>query len=137
MGDALDLTGLVVTGTNSDNSTNHEAITATNVTGFDSSVAAANQTLTITIGGKTTNYMITIQAAQSFVVGDVDGNGVFDLTDYGYMKLYLLGKISSFPASYGMQSGKVCSDGTSTPDLVDYGYMKLMLLGKISKFPIQ
>ena len=137
VGDALDLTGLVVTGTNSDNSTNHEAITATNVTGFDSSVAAANQTLTITIGGKTTNYMITIQAAQSFVVGDVDGNGVFDLTDYGYMKLYLLGKISSFPASYGMQSGKVCSDGTSTPDLVDYGYMKLMLLGKISKFPIQ
>jgi peptidoglycan/xylan/chitin deacetylase (PgdA/CDA1 family) len=60
IGDTLDLTGLVVTGTNSDGSTLAEPITASNVTGFNSSAAALGQVLTITIGGKTATYAVNI-----------------------------------------------------------------------------
>ncbi|WP_170932676.1 bacterial Ig-like domain-containing protein [Desulfosporosinus sp. FKB] len=63
VGDSLDISGMVVTGTYSDNSTTQEAITLANVTGFDSSAPEASQTLTVTVGGKTTTYTIEIQAA--------------------------------------------------------------------------
>lgn len=63
VGDTLDISGLVVTGTNSDNSTTPEAITLADVSGFNSSAAAASQTLTVTVGGKTASYTISIAAA--------------------------------------------------------------------------
>ena len=61
VGDALDLTGLEVTGTYSDGSTKIETVTAANVTGFNSAVRAARQTLTITLGGNTTTYNVKIK----------------------------------------------------------------------------
>jgi len=67
VGEVLDITGLVVTGTYSDASTRVETVTATNITGFDSTIAIANQILTVTIGGKTTNYSISV-------------NNIFDAT---------------------------------------------------------
>jgi|GEM_PF-4943371 len=63
VGDALDISGLVVTGTYSDNSTTTEAITTSNIGGFNSSVLATGQVLTITIGGKTAIYTVNIVAA--------------------------------------------------------------------------
>ena len=60
VGETFDITGLVVTGTYSDASTKAETITVANVTGFNSAAAAASQTLTITVGGKTTSYVISI-----------------------------------------------------------------------------
>ncbi|KGP75963.1 hypothetical protein JT05_07600, partial [Desulfosporosinus sp. Tol-M] len=63
VGDSLDLSGLVVTGTYSDNSTQVETVSVNNVTGFDSSAAAAGQTLTITVGDKTTSYIVEIKAS--------------------------------------------------------------------------
>ncbi len=65
VGDTLDITGLVVTGTYSDNNTTTEPITAANVTGFDSSVPVTGQVLTITFGGKTTTYTVDIVAASN------------------------------------------------------------------------
>jgi hypothetical protein len=62
IGDTLDITGLVVTGTYSDGSTTAEGITATNITGFNSATAVVDQVLTITVGGKTTTYAVTINA---------------------------------------------------------------------------
>ena len=64
VGDSLDLTGLVVTGTYSDGSTKQETVTADNVTGFDSSKPMAHQTLTVTAGGKTAMYMVEIKAKE-------------------------------------------------------------------------
>ena len=63
IGDELDITGLEVTGTYSDGSSKVESITAANVTGFTSSVAAKNQVLTITVGTKTTTFKVQIVAA--------------------------------------------------------------------------
>ncbi|HEX3039625.1 MAG TPA: X2-like carbohydrate binding domain-containing protein, partial [Caproiciproducens sp.] len=63
VGDKLDLTGLEVTGTYSDNSTKVETVTAGNVSGFDSSAPAASQTLTVKVGEKTASYTVEIKAA--------------------------------------------------------------------------
>jgi hypothetical protein len=63
VGESLDITGLVVTGTYSDSSTKAETITAANVSGFDSSAPAVDQVLTVTVGAKTTTYTVTINAA--------------------------------------------------------------------------
>ena len=63
VGDALDIAGLVVTGTYSDATTKVETVTVADITGFDSSAPATGQVLTITIGGKTTTYTVDINAA--------------------------------------------------------------------------
>ena len=63
VGDTLDISGLVVTGTYSDGSTGVESITAENITGFNSSAVATNQILTIRVGAKTTTYKVQIVAA--------------------------------------------------------------------------
>jgi len=60
--ETLDIAGLIVTGTYSDATTAPVPITAGNITGFDSSLPAAAQTLTITYGGKTATYNVSIVA---------------------------------------------------------------------------
>lgn len=60
VGEPLDITGLVVTGTYSDNTTKAETITLGDVTGFDSSVVVASKTLTITVNGQTVTYNVVI-----------------------------------------------------------------------------
>lgn len=60
VGEELDLTGLVVTGTYDGGIKENIDITKENVTGFNSSEAAESQTLTITIYGKKTSYSIKI-----------------------------------------------------------------------------
>ncbi|WP_054693166.1 bacterial Ig-like domain-containing protein [Syntrophomonas palmitatica] len=61
-GDSLDITGLQVTGTYSDtNTTVILPITEANITGFNSSETAYDQVLTITVGGKTTTYTVSIE----------------------------------------------------------------------------
>lgn len=62
VGDTLDITGLVITGTYSDNSSQPLSIAAPNITGFNSAVPAKDQVLTITVGAKTTSYKVEIVA---------------------------------------------------------------------------
>ena len=69
-----------MTGTYSDGSTTSEAITAANITGFNSVVAATNQVLTITVSGQTVTYKVqilgTIPVTNNIPVGTVIfGNG--------------------------------------------------------------
>lgn len=63
VGDALDLTGLKVTGTYDDNTKVLQSVAAANVTGFDSSKPVDGQVLTVTVGGKTTTYTIKVKQA--------------------------------------------------------------------------
>ena len=60
IGDELDITGLVVTGTYDDLSTKVLPVTGSNISGFNSSTPAASQLLTITYEGRTTSYTIAI-----------------------------------------------------------------------------
>jgi PKD repeat protein len=65
IGDTLNITGLEVTGTYSDSTTQVETITAADVTGFSSTSAIPSETLTINYGGKTTTYDISVAAASA------------------------------------------------------------------------
>lgn len=62
VGEALDITGMVVTGTYSDDSTKVESVTADNVTGF-SSDTAGEKTCTVTVSGKTATFTVTVNEA--------------------------------------------------------------------------
>ena len=60
VGEALDLTGLAVTGRYSDGAEKPMAVTAENVTGFNSAAPAAGQQLTVTVEGKTAEFTVKI-----------------------------------------------------------------------------
>ena len=60
VGESLDITGMVVTGTYTDGNTKTENITTVNVTGFNSSVPVTGQVLTVTVNGRTAAYTIDI-----------------------------------------------------------------------------
>ena len=62
VGETLDITGMVVTGTYSDATTEVLTVTAGDVSGFDSSAAATGQVLTVTISGVSTTYTVDIVA---------------------------------------------------------------------------
>jgi hypothetical protein len=86
IGDSLNIIGLVVTGTYSDGSTAPEAITAANVTGFNSTAVAANQVLTVTVNGKNVTYEVQIVAAPNT-------SGIGDLYDTTTMVHYSMSGI--------------------------------------------
>ncbi len=67
VGEQLDLTGLVVTASYSDGASEPVAITAENVTGFDSSKPAEAQVLTVTVADQTTTFNVQIVDAESLV----------------------------------------------------------------------
>lgn len=71
IGEVLDISGLVVTGKYSDDSTKIETITLSDVIGFDSTTPVNDQLLTITIGGQTTTYNVNIVET----VGGGSGSG--------------------------------------------------------------
>jgi len=68
VGEALDLSGVIVTGTYSNGTQKEETITTGNVTGFDSSVAVTSQVLTITVGNKSVTYTVEIKPASTTVL---------------------------------------------------------------------
>ena len=62
VGDSLDVSGMEIKVDYSDGSSKTIPVTTAMVSGFDSSAAAASQTLTITYEGKTTTYNVSISA---------------------------------------------------------------------------
>ncbi len=108
VGEELDISGLVVTGTYSDSSTKTEPITEANISGFDSSAPAENQVLTITVGSKTAAYTITINTAPPVVnTGTVSGT-VTDGTNP------IAGANVSLTVSESVYSATTIADGSYT-----------------------
>ncbi|MDR1072088.1 MAG: bacterial Ig-like domain-containing protein [Treponema sp.] len=60
-GEALNISGLVVTGTYSDGTTKRETVSLSNISGYDADTVGA-QTLTVTINGKTATFTVTVTA---------------------------------------------------------------------------
>lgn len=65
IGDSLNLVGLVVVGTYSDNSTTTESILISDVSGFNSLTATPDETLTVIYNGKTTTFVISVSSVVS------------------------------------------------------------------------
>ena len=71
VGDSLDISGMVVTGTYNNNTNKTETVTLSDITGFDSSVPVESQILTVTVKGKTTTYTVTIKKDSTAPVGAI------------------------------------------------------------------
>jgi len=63
IGDALDITGLEITGIYSDGSSNIEPVSPANIRGFDSSKSATGEILTVAVGGQIITYTIDVNDA--------------------------------------------------------------------------
>jgi hypothetical protein len=61
-GEALDITGLAVTGTYADKKTRTLSVTLDNISGYDADTIGT-QILTVTVGGKTAEFTVTVTAA--------------------------------------------------------------------------
>lgn len=105
VGEPLDITNLVITGTYSDNTTQVENITAANIIGFDSSVATVGQVLTITVGTQTATYAVGI-------VGSGGGGGTIDTTPP------IITILGNNPASV-LVGGEYIDAGATATDNVD------------------
>jgi|GEM_PF-361055 len=71
----------------------------------------------------------------SGIVGDVNQDGSVNSIDFGYYRMYLLGKISDFPATNDLRAADLNGDGNINS--LDFGYMQMYLLGKIYRFPAE
>ena len=60
VGENLDLTGMLVTGTYNNGINEPIVVTASNISGFNSSSPAVNQTITVTVSGKTAIFKVNI-----------------------------------------------------------------------------
>lgn len=121
-----------VTGTYSNGNTEVLAITAGDVSGFDSTSPAADQVLTITVNGKTATYKIQILAESIIKYGDVNGDGVVDNKDLVLFKRYFANIISSFNNT---QAADV--NGDSVIDNKDLVLVKRYFAKVITVFPAQ
>lgn len=71
VGDNLDTTGMIVTGTYADTSTSTETFS---VSDFNSTSPVTGQTLTVTVGSSTTSYTIDVVAAPVVLSSNTGGN---------------------------------------------------------------
>ncbi|MDR1215617.1 MAG: bacterial Ig-like domain-containing protein [Treponema sp.] len=67
-GDALDISGLVVTGTYADDTSKVETVSLSNVSGYDPDTTGT-QTLTVTVGGKTATFTVTVNNTSAPPIG--------------------------------------------------------------------
>jgi hypothetical protein len=77
VGESLDLTGLVVTGTYLDGTSQVETVGASNVSGYNADTAGT-QTLTVTVNDKTATFSVTVTASTPHFTISLDDpiNGV-------------------------------------------------------------
>jgi hypothetical protein len=82
LNEALDISGLVVTGTYSDGTTKVETVSLANLSGYNASTAG-QQTLTVTIGGKTATFTVTVNPAtlQSIAITSSPTKTVYTLNE--------------------------------------------------------
>lgn len=72
--------------------------------------------------------------ASTFVYGDVNGDGLANSIDFGYMRQYLLGMISNFPDANGLKAADLNKDGSFNS--IDFGYFRQYILGIIKNIPV-
>jgi hypothetical protein len=66
-GEALNLNGLVVTGTYSDNTTKTESVSLADVSGYNAD-ETGEQILTVTVGGETAAFIVNVQTITAFTL---------------------------------------------------------------------
>lgn len=117
-GEALDMTGAVVTAYYSDSSS--KSITSYTVSGYDANVVG-EQTITVSFDKKTTTFTVTVtDPAAAVLVGDVDGNGVVDGMDATLLLQYAAGWNVEIDEVAGDADGNGVVDGMDATLLLQY-----------------
>ncbi|RCX14836.1 enterochelin esterase-like enzyme [Anaerobacterium chartisolvens] len=78
-------------------------------------------------------FQFTKGGTPDVLVGDLNGDGSVNTTDYALMKMYLIGSIEDFPVENDLKAGDLNSDGVINS--VDFSIFKQYLLGLIPKLP--
>lgn len=78
--------------------------------------------------GSTNTPVPPTQTIAPVLKGDVDGDASVTSLDFGYMRKYILGMISSFPSSNGLKAADINGDGDV--NAIDFAGVRLILLGK-------
>ncbi|RCX14837.1 dockerin type I repeat protein [Anaerobacterium chartisolvens] len=73
------------------------------------------------------------ESVKPVLVGDLNGDGSVNTTDYALMKMYILGTIEDFPVDNDLKAGDLNGDGVI--DSRDFAVFKQYLLGIISELP--
>lgn len=97
-GEALELSGLVVIATYSDNST--KPVTTYQVSGFDPN-KLGDQTVTVSLGGKIATFQVNV-----YMMGDVDGTGQVASVDAALILQYAAG----WDVTFNLQAADVNGD---------------------------
>ena len=79
VGETLNISGLVIEGTYSNANKSDVAVTAANVTGFNSTAVAASQTLTVAVSGKTVYYTVEIKPITLSAINSIIGTAKVDV----------------------------------------------------------
>jgi lysophospholipase L1-like esterase len=77
--------------------------------------------------GSTNTPVPPTQTIAPVLKGDVDGDGSVTSLDFGHMRKYILGMISSFPSANGLKAADVNGDGEVNS--LDFAGLRLILLG--------
>ncbi|NLD47820.1 MAG: hypothetical protein GX660_11590 [Clostridiaceae bacterium] len=79
------------------------------------------------------SFLYVLSYSAQVIIGDVDGSGRVDSTDYAALRRYILG-ISSF----SNENGKISADvnGDNAINSTDYTIMRRYILGIITEFPV-
>ncbi|RCX14852.1 arabinoxylan arabinofuranohydrolase [Anaerobacterium chartisolvens] len=80
------------------------------------------------------SWKFKAQSDPEYLVGDLNGDGSVNTTDYALMKMYLLGSIDVFPVENGIKAADLNSDGVINS--LDFSIFKQYLLGIITKIPV-
>ena len=80
----------------------------------------------------TSDTIVIPSTGPDILIGDIDGNGIVNSTDFMILKKYIIGVIDEFPSQFCMMAADVNSD--TDINSTDYAMMKRYLLGYIDKF---
>ncbi len=80
-------------------------------------------------------FKFSTKSIPKTLVGDLNGDGSVDATDYALMKMYLLGAIEVFPVENSLEAGDLNLD--KVIDSLDFALFKKYLLGTIPDLPVE
>ncbi|WP_010249793.1 GDSL-type esterase/lipase family protein [Acetivibrio cellulolyticus] len=99
-----------------------------NIAGYKKAAQVWYDSTISILRGSTNTPVPPTPTASKIVKGDVDGDGSVTSIDFGYIRKYLLGLISTFPSANGIKAADINDDGGVNS--LDFAGVRLILLGK-------
>ena len=129
VGQSLNITGLVVTGSYNHGGTELVLVTAANISGFDSSHSEIGQVLTVTVDGKTATFDVNIISKYVKKIKVASTNNITQVDVGG--SLQMIATVTPFDATYKSVAWSV-TPGTGTAAIDQSGLLTGQTAGTVS-----